>query len=365
MSGLYIHIPFCRQKCQYCDFASFSGKEKWIEDYLTALEQEASFYSGQTFDTLYIGGGTPSLLSEKQLLFLCEIITRHFGHISSFSESTLEANPESLSFSKIHLLKQAGFTRLSLGLQSFDDAVLARIGRIHTANTFLTAYENARKAGFENINVDLIAGLPTQSEEGFLQGVRRLVSLRPEHISIYGLQVEEGTPFYLQGVASDEDLLRRELENIHFYLRDNGYEHYEISNYARKGYRSKHNINYWKNAAYLGLGSAAASYQNGERRNNTDDLQEYIRRIFLKVSPVEFSEKLTGKAKEGETIMLGLRMLDGLHLTSEQQQIFCSEISALIQGGLVSLEKDLLKLTFKGMFLANQAFMAFVGPFDL
>lgn len=365
MSGLYIHIPFCRQKCQYCDFASFAGQEKWIEDYLTALDQEAASFAGQTFKTLYVGGGTPSLLSEQQLLFLCEIISRHFASIASFVESTLEANPESLTPSKIELLKKAGFNRISLGLQSFNDSVLKRIGRIHTVDTFLSAYENVRKAGFENVNVDLIAGLPTQTEEDFLQGVEKLIALKPEHISIYGLQIEEGTPFYQQGVVADEDLLRRELEKVHFFLQEAGFEHYEISNFARKGYESKHNINYWKNGVYLGLGSAAASYQNGERRNNTDNLQEYIRRVFLNVSAVEFSEKLTGKAKEGERVMLGLRMLGGINLSPVQKEIFSAEIAELVKSGLVSLEGDLLKLTFKGMFLANQAFMAFVGPFDL
>lgn len=364
MSGLYLHIPFCRQKCRYCDFASFAGAESLIDAYLSALDKEASFYAGQKFDTLYIGGGTPSLLSEAQLARLCEIVGRRFAPVCTFAESTLEANPESLGAEKLRVLKDAGLSRLSLGLQSFDDGALKRIGRVHDVKTFLAAYEAARKAGFENVSVDLIAGLPGQSEADFLAGLKRLVALNPEHISVYGLQVEEGTPFYREGVKTDDDLLRRELEQTHFYLQEAGFVHYEISNFARPGRESKHNANYWRNGEYLGLGSAAASYQNGARRANVTDIEEYLRRALAGQSPAEFSEELRGKAKEGETVMLGLRLLGGVRLTSLQKQLFEKEIQNLTLSGLVEWNGDLLKLTFEGLFLANQAFMAFVGPFE-
>ncbi len=364
MSGLYVHIPFCRQKCRYCDFASFAGAENKIETYLSALDKEASFYPGLKFDTLYIGGGTPSLLSAGQLAFLCDILERNFGLLSSFKESTLEANPESLTPEKLRVLKAAGLNRLSLGLQSFDDTVLKRIGRIHDVPTFLAAYEAARQAGFENINVDLIAGLPGQSQSDFLAGLARLVALGVEHISVYGLQIEEGTPFYTEGVKADEDLLRAELEKTHCMLQDAGYNHYEISNFARPGRESRHNINYWKNGEYLGLGSAAASYLDKTRRANVSDLTEYLRRVQYGESPVEFAETLDGQAHEGETLMLGLRMLNGVHLTEEQKGFFSSEIEDLVSRGLVEQNGDLIKLTLEGLFLANQAFMAFVGPFD-
>ncbi len=365
MSGLYIHIPFCRQKCRYCDFASFACKENLIDSYLCALDQEASFFPNQQFDTLYIGGGTPSILSVNQLDVLCEIIGRRFAPVATFTESTIEANPESLSLEKLKLLKQAGINRLSLGLQSMNDDVLKYIGRVHDVKTFLSAYDRARKAGFENISIDLIAGLPNQSEEDFLQGLNQVLDLQPQHLSVYGLQVEEGTPFYQEGIQADEDFLRKELEKIHFVLKEAGFKHYEISNFARSGFESKHNLSYWKNHDYLGLGSAAASFQKGERRSNTPELGEYLRRMHFGVSAVEFSEKLTGKAKEGEQIMLGLRMLDGIKLTPQQKELFSLEIEDLCRRGLVTVEKDLLKLTFEGMFLANQAFMAFVGPFDV
>lgn len=364
MSGLYIHIPFCRQKCRYCDFASFAGAETWIDPYLDALDKEASFYPACHFDTLYIGGGTPSLLSAAQLERLCQIISRRFAPPAAFLESTLEANPESATAEKLLLLKKAGFNRLSLGLQSFDDGVLKRIGRIHDVKTFLQAYETALRAGFENISVDLIAGLPGQDKTLFLDGLKKLAALRPAHISVYGLQVEEGTPFYKEGVQSDEDLLRDELEQTHFLLTQAGYKHYEISNFALPGRESRHNLNYWQNGPYLGLGSAAASYRNGVRSSNISSLRGYVQRMQSGQSPQEFAEKLSGKEKEGEQILLGLRMLDGVRLSAKQKHLFAKEIDALVRRGLVEQKDDFIKLTFEGMFLANQAFMAFVGPFE-
>lgn len=363
-AGLYIHIPFCKQKCGYCDFASFAGQEEKIDTYLAALSKEAAAYRGQPFSTLYIGGGTPSLLSLKQLENLYQIVGDTFGEVADFSESTIEANPESFTLEKAKLLRACGFNRVSLGLQSFDDKVLKRIGRIHTADMFLQAYEAARAAGFENINVDLIAALPDQTETQFLAGLQRVLALAPEHLSVYALQVEEGTPFYRQGVQADEDIVRREWEQTHFLLTEAGYTHYEISNFARPGRESKHNLNYWQSGEYVGLGSAAASYQNGVRRSNVTSIAEYLRRVQSGQSPVDFSEQLTGKARLGEQIMLGLRMLGGVRLTVEQQELFSDEIRDICTRGLVEQNGDLLKLTFEGMFLANQAFMAFVGPFD-
>lgn len=362
--GLYIHIPFCRQKCRYCDFASYAGQESFIDHYLQALALETAPYQGQRFDTLYIGGGTPSLLSLAQLEKLIALIEKHFGPVAAFTESTLEANPESLTAEKLDFLQARGMKRLSMGLQSFDDSVLKRIGRIHTVEMFLQAYTRARKAGFENINVDLIAGLPGQTQAQFLQGLNQLALLGPEHISVYGLQVESGTALAQEGFEADEDLLRAELEQTHDSLQKMGYVHYEISNFARPGFESKHNINYWQNGPYLGLGAAAASYQNGVRRSNMRDLKEYAACVKSGQDPTAFSEKLTGKAREGESIMLGLRLLGGIRLTARRQQLFKKEIAQICARGLVEQKADLLKLTRQGLFLANQAFMAFVGPFE-
>ncbi len=363
-TGLYLHFPFCKQKCNYCDFASFPGREKFIPAYLNALEKEASLTSVKSFETLYVGGGTPSLLEPAQLQRFCAMLARQFAPISAFEESTFEANPESLTPEKIAVLKQAGFNRLSLGLQSFNDAELQTLGRVHDVQTFLDVYKAARAAGFENISVDLIAGIPGQTLESFLEGLARLVALCPEHLSVYGLQIEAGTPFFARGWVCDQLLMRRMLEEAHTRLQAVGYHHYEISNFARPGYEAKHNMHYWENGEYIGLGCAAASYAAGVRRQNTPDLLDYIRKMQKGQSPVVFSEKLTGKAREGETLMLAFRKLDGVEITPQQEKFFGKEIQKHLRSGLLERTGKKVKLSFEGMFLANEVFCSFVAPFE-
>ncbi len=363
-TGLYIHLPFCKQKCNYCDFASFAGRESFIPAYLQVLEKEAQTVPIKKFETLYVGGGTPSLLSVDQLENLCALISQHFGKISLFQESTLEANPESLTPEKIHLLKSAGFNRLSLGLQSFNDQELKTLGRVHDVKTFLTVYENARAGGFQNINVDLIAGLPGQTLEQFLSGLKHLLEIRPEHLSVYGLQIEEGTPFFERGIVCDQLLMRRMLEETHDLLQAAGYHHYEISNYALPGKEAQHNTHYWQNGDYMGLGSAAASYFQGVRWQNTADVREYIQRIKEGQTPVVFSEKLEAKAHAGESLLLALRQLDGVELSAEQEKWFCRVVEKHLQNGLLEKAGKKVKLSLEGLFLANEVFCSFVEPFE-
>lgn len=363
-TGLYIHIPFCKQKCNYCDFASFAGCEKLIDAYLQSLFSEMQRCPVSRFHTLYVGGGTPSLLSFRQLDTLCNQICTHFGDISSFEESTFEANPESLTKEKILLLKQAGFNRFSLGLQSFNDEELKTLGRVHDAATFLRAWKNLRACGIKNINVDLIAGVPGQTLKSFLSSLDKLISLKPEHVSVYGLQIEEGTPFFERGVICDQILMREMLEQTRAQLRVLGYHHYEISNFARPGFESKHNLRYWQYQNYLGLGSSAASFLKGRRYQNVAGVQEYIRRINNGESPVVFSEKLTGKAREGEKLMVGLRQLDGVKISLLQRKFFGKEITRHVQNGLLLQENKKIKLSNEGLFLANEVFRSFVAPFE-
>lgn len=362
--GLYIHIPFCKHKCNYCDFASFAGQENQIDGYLKALAREAALYRGVRCNTLYVGGGTPSLLAEHQLRHLGKIISKNFSPISSFAESTFEANPESLTQAKLSVLKEMGFNRLSMGLQSFRDEELKILGRVHNTAQFLQAYQMARASGFENLNVDLIAGTPLQTLSGFLDSLQHLIDLHPEHISVYGLQIEEGTPFFEQGIVCDQPLMRAMLEETHELLSQAGYEHYEISNYALPGKRALHNTNYWQNGEYLGLGSAAASYRNGTRRQNTSSISDYISCMEHGQPPIVFSEKLTGKAKQGETLMLAFRQLDGVELTSQQKKYFGREISRHIQNGLLTQTNKKVKLSKEGLYLANEVMRSFVAPFD-
>lgn len=364
MTGLYLHIPFCKHKCNYCDFASFAGREFLIDDYLTALAQEAAALTGFVPDTLYVGGGTPSVLSGAQLEKLVELIEKNIAPVSDFTESTFEANPESLTAAKIAALCRSGFNRFSVGLQSFEEEELRRLGRIHTVADFLRAFENLRACGVKNINVDLIAGQPGQTLESFLAGVEKLVRLGPEHISVYGLQIEEGTRFFEQGVVCDQLLMRAMLEKSRALLRCAGYHHYEISNFARPGFEAKHNTQYWQYRPYIGLGSAAASFVKGVRRQNTPDVQEYIRRIREGKSPEVFSEQLSGKAAEGEKLMVGLRQLDGVELTARQEQFFGPEIERHIQNGLLLRDGKKVKLSEEGLYLANEVFYSFVAPFE-
>lgn len=363
-TGLYIHLPFCKQKCNYCDFASFAGREFLIDGYLDALAKEADLSPVRTFETLYVGGGTPSVLSAAQLQKLAQIIETHFGPVSRFEESTCEANPESLTAEKAAVLKKAGFNRLSLGLQSFNDAELKTLGRIHGAADFLRAYETARACGFKNINVDLIAGLPEQTLESFLCGLDRVLSLRPEHLSVYGLQIEEGTPFFERGVVCDQLLMRRMLEETHARLAAAGYHHYEISNFALSGSQAKHNTHYWNDGDYIGLGSSAASFLGGVRHQNTPDVREYIRRMNAGESVTEFTETLEGKARAGERLMLALRQLDGVELSARDEEMFGREIEKHLKSGLLLRAGKKVKLSFEGLFLANEVFCSFVAPFE-
>ena len=362
--GLYIHIPFCKQKCNYCDFASYPGQEMQIDAYLGALGHEAALNKEIACKTLYVGGGTPSLLADHQLRRLAKIIRKNFTPITSFEESTFEANPESLTPAKIAVLRELGFNRLSVGLQSFNDDELKTLGRVHNAQQFLAAYEAARAGGFANINVDLMAGLPGQTLQNFTDSLRRLMDLRPEHISVYGLQIEEGTPFFMQGIVCDQGLMRQMLEETNTQLTAAGYHHYEISNYALPGKEAVHNTNYWQNGEYIGLGCAAASYRNGKRKQNTPDLTEYIFDMEGGKTPIVFSERLTGKAREGETLMLALRLLDGVELTLGQSELFGAEIEKHIQNGLLCRVDKKVKLSEQGLYLANEVMRSFVAPFE-
>lgn len=363
-TGLYIHLPFCKQKCKYCDFASFAGREFLMQDYVSALLKEAASSPIKKFETLYIGGGTPSLLPLDLLEKLIKGLEKHFGPISQFEESTFEANPESLTEEKLDFLRAAGFNRLSIGLQSFHDNELKILGRIHSQADFLRAYHAARKAGFSNINIDLIAGLPGQTLESFLASLTAVIELNPEHLSVYGLQIEEGTPFFEQGIVCDQILMRQMLEETHTRLTAAGFNHYEISNFARSGFMSKHNTHYWQYGEYVGLGSAAASFVGGIRWQNTPDVADYIARINTEQSPIVFQETLEPQAREGERLLLALRQLSGVEPSKEQLAYFSKEIEKHVRNGLLVHDGKKVKLSNEGLYLANEVFCSFVAPFE-
>lgn len=350
-------------KCFYCDFAAFSGQKRAVPRYLRALEAEAGLAPAFKPDTLYIGGGTPSELEAGEIKALLALIRAAYPG-AEFREATFEANPESLSPEKIRILKDSGITRLSLGLQTTDAALLKAIGRRHTFEDFLAVYAEARRAGGFSISVDLMYGLPGQALSSCLESLDLVLDLGPEHLSLYGLQVEDQTLFARRQVEPDEDMGRAMFEASLDRIEAAGYRHYEISNFARAGQESLHNQIYWRGGRYVGLGCGAASYWDGVRSMNEDRLLPYCEKVESGRRPVAESESLEGKEGLGERILLGLRLLDGLELVPEMEAQFAGEWKDLQERGLVSRRGRRARLTREGVFLANQAFMSFVAPFS-
>ena len=323
--SLYIHIPFCVRKCGYCDFLSAPADEKARDRYVQALLMEIERYQGtetanRKIKTLYIGGGTPSILSVNQLDCIIQKIKCTFNFCDDI-EASMEMNPGTASKEKCRALYQMGINRLSIGLQSTNDMELKTLGRIHSYEDFLNTYTWCREAGFQNINVDLMAALPYQTVESYTTGLRKIIRLAPEHISAYSLILEEGTPFYQKYNSGcyplpdeeQERLMYRETEQI---LAQAGYERYEISNYAKKGYACRHNLVYWQGGDYLGLGLGSSSYMDGVRFHNTTDLNPYVNQGAY----VEDREELSVQARMEEFMFLGLRVMAGVSGTEFEKR---------------------------------------------
>jgi oxygen-independent coproporphyrinogen-3 oxidase len=362
--GLYVHIPFCSGKCAYCDFASFPGRTGDIPRYLAALETEAGLArTARVPETLYIGGGTPSELSAGQIDELFARLRRAYPG-ARFSEATFELNPESVDEEKLSALRRAGVTRVSIGLQSLDAGVLRAAGRRHSPQDARRAYRLARAAGDWSVSVDLICGLPGQTAEVFARDLDAVLDLCPDHLSLYGLDIHEGTPLARSGFVPDEDLGRSMLESALERTAAAGLAHYEISNFAKPGHQSWHNLNYWGGGDYVGLGCAASSHLAGERSRNAGGLDEYFRAVESGRRPTAESERLDGKARLGERVFLGLRRVAGLELEPEMQAQFRNEWQDLERRGLVTRHGGRARLTREGLFLANEAFLSFVAPFE-
>ncbi|MBN1383892.1 MAG: radical SAM family heme chaperone HemW [Elusimicrobia bacterium] len=366
--GVYIHIPFCRKKCNYCDFVSVATNKKhacpdftsgdYADKYLNVLSKEfascSSLLSSLSPLTLYIGGGTPSILSEKQIEFLFKELFLYF-RLDSIREATFEINPESITEGKLKLLKEYRVNRLSIGLQSFDNNILKLLGRVHEVGDFLRCYELARKTGFDNINVDLIFGIPGQPLKIWKDTLAETIRLHPEHISTYSLTIEEGTSFFNQDLRKDTDLDADMYEFAIEFLKEKGYCHYEISNFSRPGLECKHNINYWRNGGYFGFGLGAVSYIKGKRIKNTEKFDEYLAGKFHAET-----EENDNKIKQSEDLILGLRMIKGIEINDDIKKRFYSQICALKNQGLLNEQDNSLKLTDRGILFANQVFREFV-----
>lgn len=362
MTGLYVHIPFCSVKCFYCDFAAFSGQKKQVERYLAALEAEAALLPPREPETLYVGGGTPSELSAPQIAELFERLRRAFPG-ARYAESTFEGNPESLDAEKLGVLAREGVTRLSIGLQTADDALLKAIGRRHTAADFARVYRLARAAGIPALSVDLMYGLPGQSLDSLRATLDFALALGPEHVSLYGLQVEDRTLFARRGVEEDSDLGREMYELSIAALESAGLEHYEISNWAKPGQRSRHNVNYWRRGDYLGLGCSAASFLGGVRSSNEEGLAPYLEAVASGRRPTAETEAPTGLEAVGEEAFLALRMIEGFVPSLTLREAFAGPWTLLKARGLVREEAGRWRLTPEGIFLGNDVFREFVPPF--
>lgn len=368
VKGLYIHIPFCKSKCFYCDFCSYSGKEKLMTEYAKALAKELDDIGAYEPNTIFIGGGTPTYLTKESWKILGNSISRF--NTENLKEFTVEANPGTFDSEILSILKQLGANRLSIGLQAVQDKHLKNLGRIHTWADFKKGYKLARKTGFGNINVDLIFGIPDQTLDEWKESLKAVVDLEPEHISCYSLIVEENTEFHkryeksqlnLPDEETEMDMYRYSLE----FLEKHGYKQYEISNFARPGKECRHNLIYWNLEEYLGCGAAAHSYLNGKRWSNCDEIEGYIESI--KRNPVKEVYENTKEDEIEEFIFMGLRKITGISIKDFETRfgenifnIYGNVIDKYLENSLIEISEGHIKLTAKGIEVSNTVMSDFI-----
>ena len=377
--GIYVHIPFCKQKCYYCDFISYANKEEKTKEYVKCIQKEIEIeskkYSKDEYEitTIYFGGGTPSYISAIYIENIINVIKLNYN-VKDNAEITIEINPGTVNEEKILIYEKIGINRVSIGLQSTNDKLLKQIGRIHTYEEFLNCYKLVSKSKINNINVDLMLALPNQTIEDLEESLQKVINLKPNHISLYSLILEEGTK--LEKMVSEnivklpeEDMEREMYWKTKRILEKNGYNHYEISNFAKEGYKSKHNMNCWSQKEYLGFGVAAHSYVNRKRYCNTNNIEEYISNI--KKGKIENNRtvcEIQNKIDEQkEFMMLGLRKIEGLNIQEFKNKfvenpiyVFHKELEKLVNEDLIEIDLDKIKLTNKGLDFANLVWEEFV-----
>ena len=405
---LYIHIPFCARKCSYCDFLSFAAPERVYREYMDKLIEEicgqGPNFQEYRVSTIFVGGGTPSILPADLIMELFATLSENFD-IALDAEVTLEANPGTLTMEKLEVYRQSGINRLSIGLQSADDKELKYLGRIHSYDSFLKSYQRDRQAGFKNINVDLMSALPGQDVHSWKTTLKKVMMLKPEHISAYSLIIEEGTPFFerfgepecKKGLLSggqqenskkpetasevaaraavmtlpdlpDEDTDREMYHLTKEMMAAQGYERYEISNYAKKGYECRHNTGYWTGVEYLGLGLGASSYTYGYRYHNTEDLQEYLSlNLYEGGAAARDIEELSLEDKMEEFMFVGLRMMKGVSGSEFLERfglnmwnVYGDVLKKLEQQGLIEVEAPMVRLTERGIDVSNVVLSEFL-----
>lgn len=375
--SLYLHIPFCHTRCYYCDFNTYAGilplREPYVRALLTEIGQAGSMARredgvSRRTRTIFFGGGTPSLLTVGQVTRLLAACRQAFA-VDSDAEITLEANPGTLSAAQLVDLRAAGVNRLSMGAQSFDAELLKTLGRIHTPEEIVQALRSARAAGFTSVNLDFMFGLPGQTMRHWRETLDQALFLHPEHLSLYSLIIEEGTPFYTwtrEGriTPGDEDLCADMYEYADDRLQAEGYENYEISNWALPGHQSQHNLTYWRNLPHLGMGAGAHSFFARRRFSNVLDPQEYIRLLKQGQRPEAESENVERAQEMSETAFLGLRTAAGLHLPTFERrfgepfsQFVGERLRGVEEAGLLEREENWLRLSKRGRLLGNEVFL--------
>lgn len=372
--GIYVHIPFCKSKCKYCDFISFSCMEAKIDKYFEVLIKEIESKKDCTskeVTTIYIGGGTPSVPDSKYIVKVLNTIKNTFK-ISKDCEITIEVNPGTVTQEKLLDYKQACVNRISIGLQSTNDRILNLIGRIHNYEQFLNTYNLVKEVGYNNINVDLMLGIPTQTENELIESLQKVIDLNPNHISIYSLIVEENTQMQKlidnkQLELPSEDVERNMYWKTKKILEKNGFKQYEISNFAKRGYESKHNLDCWNQEEYMGTGLAAHSYINRKRFSNIDKLDKYIENENNLEKNVIVNETQNKEEQSKEYMMIGLRKIGGISISEFEKKFrinplfyFRFEINNLVEKGLLEVDLDRIKLTKKGLDFANIVFEEFI-----
>lgn len=384
--GIYVHIPFCKHKCYYCDFISFADKNSLIDEYIKWLKYEIKEvgqgnrldYENKLDDlvlvkTIYIGGGTPSFIESKYITEILKTIKENFV-VDEDAEITMEMNPGTVDENKLKDYYNCGINRLSIGLQETNNALLKEIGRIHTYEDFENTYSLARNVGFKNINVDLMLGLPNQNILDLENSINKILDLDPEHISVYSLILEENTVLKNkvdQGILTlpEDEMERKMYYTVKNMLENNGYIHYEISNFAKKGFESKHNLDCWSQKEYMGFGAAAHSYTNNFRFSNIENIEEYINNFKnnKEEDNLIFHEKQNRESKMKEYMMLGLRKIEGVNIQQFKNKfvenpifIFRKEIEKLVNEELLEVNGNFIKLTKKGLDLANLVWEEFV-----
>ncbi|HEY8420483.1 MAG TPA: radical SAM family heme chaperone HemW [Thermoclostridium sp.] len=373
--GIYVHIPFCMRKCNYCDFPSLPGMDDFFQDYADAVCREIESASGKFLnwivDSVFFGGGTPSVLPAENISKIAGTLSKNFD-ISKNAEISIEVNPGTISEEKAVVYKELNFNRISIGLQSASNSILKFMGRVHTREMFEECVDLVKKCGFTNINADVIFGVPNQTMKDFQETIELVLHKGVTHVSCYSLKIEEGTPWHEMNEKGELPPVDEDLEREMYYwainrLNEAGFKHYEISNFAKPGFQSMHNIKYWTSKPYIGFGAAAHSYMNDARYSNIENPVEYIKRINEGKSTIGFSEHIGIDEKLSERFILGLRMIEGVDMGQLEKEFgrealnkYHDKIKMLIGKNLLSVENGMLKLTKAGLDFANQVWLEFI-----